>query len=90
MELYLSVYLSFINLYGFLVMGLDKKRAKKGSWRISEAHLIGTAVIGGSLGVYLGMRYFHHKTKHNQFKLGVPTIILIQALAFFYCLRLLS
>lgn len=87
MQLYLSIYLMMVNLYGFVIMGMDKKRAKKGSWRISEAHLIGTAAIGGSLGVYLGMRYFHHKTKHKRFSLGVPFLLAVQVLALFYGMK---
>ena len=58
------VYLIGINLAGFIIMGVDKKRAIRGAWRISEASLFFTALLGGSLGCILGMQHFRHKTKH--------------------------
>ena len=69
-----------INLIGFIVMGVDKKRAVRGAWRISEAALFGIALIGGALGCTLGMRYFRHKTKHWYFKYGMPAIFAVQVL----------
>ncbi len=59
-------------------MYYDKKKAIKGQWRISEATLITIAIIGGSIGVYLGMQNFRHKTKHLKFKVGIPIIIIFQ------------
>ena len=56
------VYLIGINLAGFIIMGVDKKRAIRGAWRISEASLFLTAILGGSLGCILGMQHFRHKT----------------------------
>ncbi len=76
---YLTVYLVTINIIGFAVMGIDKKRAIRGAWRISEASLFLTALLGGALGCTLGMRYFHHKTRHWYFKYGMPAIFLAQA-----------
>lgn len=73
------VYLIGINLAGFIIMGVDKKRAIRGAWRISEASLFLTALVGGSLGCTLGMHYFHHKTKHWYFRYGMPAIFLVQA-----------
>ena len=80
-----------INVVTFLVYGIDKWKAKKGSWRISEATLLILAVIGGSIGALLGMKVWHHKTQHKggnrdidnivggyQFKYGVPAIIIVQ------------
>ena len=60
-------------------MGIDKKRAIRGAWRISEASLFLTALVGGSLGCTLGMHYFHHKTKHWYFRYGMPAIFLAEA-----------
>lgn len=74
------VYLVVMNLIGFAMMGIDKKRAIKGAWRISEATLFTAAFIGGSLGCILGMRQFRHKTKHWYFKYGMPAILMIQIL----------
>jgi len=73
-------YLVVINLIGFVIMGVDKKRAIKGAWRISEASLFMTAVLGGSLGCILGMQKFRHKTKHWYFKYGMPGILGVQIL----------
>ena len=64
----LLYYLIVINVVTFLVYGIDKWKAKQGSWRISEATLLMLAVIGGSIGALLGMKVWHHKTKHKKFK----------------------
>ena len=75
-------YLIGINLAGFIIMGVDKKRAIRGAWRISEASLFFTALLGGSLGCILGMQHFRHKTKHWYFKYGMPAILVVQVLLF--------
>ena len=69
-----------VNAIGFIVMGVDNKRAVRGAWRISEASLFGIALIGGALGCTLGMQHFRHKTKHWYFKFGMPAIFVAQAL----------
>ena len=73
-------YLIFINIVTFLVYGIDKWKAKQGSWRISEATLLMLAVIGGTIGALLGMQVWCHKTmhKHKKFKYGLPLILLAQ------------
>jgi uncharacterized membrane protein YsdA (DUF1294 family) len=75
-----AAYLAVMNIIGFAIMGIDKKRAIRGAWRISEASLFLTALLGGSLGCILGMQHFRHKTKHWYFKYGMPAIFLVQAL----------
>jgi len=72
----LLYYLIVINVVTFLVYGIDKWKAKQGSWRISEATLLILAAIGGSIGALLGMKVWHHKTMHKKFKYGVPLILL--------------
>ena len=67
-----------LNIVTFLVYGIDKWKAKQGSWRISEATLLILAVIGGSIGALLGMKIWHHKTMHKKFKYGLPLILLVQ------------
>ena len=62
----------------FLVYGMDKLKAKQGSWRISEATLLILAIIGGSIGALLGMKAWRHKTQHKKFKYGLPLILLAQ------------
>ena len=74
----LIYYLMVINIVTFLVYGIDKIKAKQGSWRISEATLLIFAVIGGSIGALLGMKVWHHKTMHKKFKYGLPLILLVQ------------
>ena len=77
-------YLIFINIVTFLVYGIDKWKAKQGSWRISEATLLMLAVIGGTIGALLGMQVWRHKTMHLKFKYGLPLILLAQiALIYF-------
>ena len=71
-------YLIALNIVTFFVYGIDKWKAKQGSWRISEATLLLLAVIGGSIGALLGMQVWHHKTMHKKFKYGLPMILLAQ------------
>lgn len=72
-------YLVGINLLGFFLMGLDKRRAKRNRWRISEVSLFLPAILGGSLGALIGMHLFHHKTRHWYFRLGLPAVLVLQA-----------
>ena len=84
-------YIAIINLIGFACMGEDKKRAVRGAWRISEASLFLTALLGGALGCTLGMHFFRHKTRHWYFRYGMPAIFLAQlALCLFLCGLLFS
>ena len=71
-------YLILMNLIAFALYGIDKRRAKQGAWRISEYTLLLVALLGGSLGALLGMRYFRHKTRHRKFRYGIPLILLLQ------------
>ena len=80
----LLYYLIVINIVTFLVYGIDKWKAKQGSWRISEATLLILAVIGGSIGALLGMRVWHHKTMHKKFKYGIPAILMIHIIIIGY------
>ena len=71
-------YLLAVNIATFFLYGIDKYKAKKGRWRISEATLLTMAAIGGSIGALAGMRLWHHKTMHKKFKYGIPVIIIMQ------------
>ena len=79
-------YLLAINIATFFLYGIDKYKAKKGRWRISEATLLLMAVIGGSIGAWVGMRIWHHKTMHKMFKYGIPVIIIFQVALAVYLL----
>ncbi len=81
---YLLIYLLIINALGFLLMRLDKQKARKKKWRIPEATLMGIAAIGGSIGSLLGMHIFRHKTKHPKFTVGIPLILVVQLAALVY------
>ena len=72
------VYLVIINVIAFFAYGIDKWKAQHDRWRIPESVLLGMAAIGGSVGAWLGMKVWRHKTQHNKFKYGVPAILLVQ------------
>ena len=74
----LFIYLLVINVATFLTFGIDKWKARNNRWRLREAALLGLALLGGSIGAWLGMRVWHHKTLHRKFKYGVPLILLVQ------------
>ena len=74
----LAVWLIAINLVTFAVYGADKRRARRGAWRVPEKTLFLLPLLGGSVGALLGMRVFRHKTKHWYFGWGVPAILLAQ------------
>ena len=75
------VYFILINLIAFASMGIDKKKARKHRWRVMEKTLFLFALIGGSVGSICGMYFFHHKTKHWYFVIGMPAILLLQIAA---------
>ena len=79
-------YLLAVNIVTFILYGIDKYKAKKGKWRISEATLLTMAAIGGSIGAWAGKRLWHHKTMHKKFKYGIPVIIILQVALAVYLL----
>ena len=72
------IYLVLINLAAFVLMGLDKRKARKNLWRIPEKTLFLSAILGGSAGAIAGMYVFHHMTRHWYFVIGMPLILVIQ------------
>lgn len=78
---YLIIYLIVINAVGFILMLADKFKAKRNLWRIPEKTLLGVAAIGGSIGALAGMYLVRHKTKHPQFSIGIPVMLVLQAAA---------
>ena len=83
----LLLWLIAINAAGFLLMGLDKWKAKRGAWRIPEKTLFTAALLGGTVGVMAGMKTFRHKTRHGQFKYGLPALLAIQVAAAAWLLK---
>jgi uncharacterized membrane protein YsdA (DUF1294 family) len=77
MEIFLYYFLA-INLFGVFIMYSDKKKSRKGKWRTPENTIFTIAAAFGALGVFIGMRMFKHKTKHNKFVIGIPIILGVQ------------
>ena len=75
------IFALFVILNGItcILYGIDKWKAIHGAWRISEIALLTWAALGGSLGAFLGMHFFHHKTRHKKFMITLPVFILLQA-----------
>ena len=74
----LIAYLILMNACACILMLTDKQRAKKKHWRIPEVTLLGSALLGGSVGALVGMYLFRHKTRHLKFTLGIPVILVLQ------------
>lgn len=88
MKIGFIIYLVMINTVAFMLMGFDKRRAKRHAWRIPEKTLFGSALLGGSIGAIAGMQVFRHKTKHLSFQIGMPVILILQiALIIFLAIR---
>ena len=75
-------YIAIINLCAFIAFGIDKLKARRGSWRTPEATLLTLAAIGGSLGAFLGMNVWRHKTQHKKFTIIIPLLIAIHIALF--------
>lgn len=87
--LYIICYLLIVNIAAFFLMGIDKKKAQTGAWRIPEKTLFLSAILGGGVGAIAGMQLFRHKTRHRSFVIGMPLIllawvILLAALIYFH------
>lgn len=76
MIIYIVIYLTCINIITFTLYSIDKWKAKRNKWRISEAKLLLLAFAGGSLGAYMAMRMFRHKTQHKKFTILVPLFLI--------------
>ncbi|WP_110927177.1 DUF1294 domain-containing protein [Bacillus massiliglaciei] len=82
---FILLYAVIMNAAAFAAMGIDKKRARNGQYRISEKTLWTLAVLGGAIGGYAGMKQFRHKTKHVSFKWGFPALAIIEAALLAFC-----
>lgn len=80
--MYVTLYLTAMNVLAFVLFGADKKRAQNDQWRIPEKHLLLSAAAGGSLGAFMGMYFFRHKTKKRKFCTLVPLFLAIHYLFF--------
>lgn len=83
------IYLLIINLISLLAMYIDKRKAKKGSWRTKESTLFTLVLLGGGIGGIAGMYLFRHKTKKPGFVIGFPAILIIEIICMiiFLCIK---
>ena len=87
LELIAVIYIIVVNVIGFAMCKIDKTKAKKGEWRIPEKSFFITAALGGAIGVYSGMYFFRHKTKHWYFVVGIPAIFIVEVILAILVLR---
>ena len=87
---FLTGYFLVINLFSFLMFGYDKFKAKRNGWRIPERRFLYLGMLGGAAGVYVGMRVFRHKTRHTSFVYGIPILMALNLVLFYYLLRSLG
>lgn len=76
-----------LNLITFITYGIDKRKARKSHWRIPESTLLLLALLGGSIGAWLGMKAWRHKTQHAKFYIGIPLIISGQIILLIYLIK---
>lgn len=87
LKLIVSIFIIIINVITFILYGVDKRRAKRKRWRISEKNLLVFTFCGGGLGAILGMLSFHHKTKHWKFRILVPIFFIMQLILLIYLIN---
>lgn len=79
----MEIYLLVVNTIAFILFGWDKRCARRQLYRVPEKILLLIAAAGGTVGSLVGMYFWHHKTKHRQFTIGIPALMLVQILLFF-------
>ena len=84
---YLIFYIIIINVITFMMFAIDKKRARKKQWRIPEAWLLLSSLLGGSLGGIISMKIVNHKTKKPKFLIGMPILLIINMLVLYYVIK---
>ena len=89
MKMMLIYYLLAVNVLTFIVYGVDKWKARRGHWRVPEATLMGLAALGGSVGAWLAMQLFRHKTQKKKFRYGVPVLFVLQVAAVLFYLNMI-
>ncbi|MFB5662948.1 DUF1294 domain-containing protein [Alteribacillus sp. HJP-4] len=82
------IILAAVNLFAIVLMGLDKRKARKRQYRIPEKNFLVLCLLGGAAGVLVGMKIFRHKTKHKSFTMGVPLLLVMQAAALLYIISI--
>jgi uncharacterized membrane protein YsdA (DUF1294 family) len=82
------IYLIVINIYSFIIVNVDKYKALKHKWRIKESNFFALAFLGGALGIFISMKIFRHKIRYNRFRYGIPFIILLNIITFYWIIRI--
>ena len=85
----LIYYFLAVNVLTFVVYSVDKWKARRGRWRVPEASLLGLAAVGGSVGAWLAMQLFRHKTQKKKFRYGVPVLFVLQVAAVYFLVNML-
>jgi uncharacterized membrane protein YsdA (DUF1294 family) len=85
----LIIYLSVINLIGFILMGYDKSQARNSGQRVPEKRLFSFALLGASLGIWLGLRTYRHKTKHMTFVIGLPALLILNIVCVYFLVKMM-
>lgn len=68
----------------FFIYMADKRRARRGNWRISEATLLWLALLGGSVGALAAVYRGRHKSRKPRFSLGVPLMLALHVALVFW------
>lgn len=89
MRMMLIYYLLAVNVLTFIVYGVDKWKARSGRWRVPEATLMGLGALGGSVGAWMAMQLFRHKTQKKKFRYGVPALFVLQVAAVLFYLNMI-
>ena len=84
---YIYYYLLAVNILAFVLFGVDKQKARRNKWRIPEKTLFLSALLGGGAGAIIGMYFFHHKTRHWYFVMGMPMILIAEVAIYLYFIR---
>ena len=86
-ETQIIIYLIIINIISFVLFGIDKRRAKRKLWRVSEKVLLATSLLGGATGALIAMVIFKHKLSKKSFYIGVPVLIVLNKIAMLWLFR---
>lgn len=84
LDFMIAGFIFVLNFIGFMMVGYDKRKARKGEWRVPEKRFFTFALIGGATGIYLGMKYFRHKTKHALFVYGIPFFMILNFVMYYF------